>query len=121
MTRVHVWGASGYAAAECIRALHHLEQVFACDFARNAVVLCQWRVQKIVISREQFSGGPVLQDDVLEERDGLIIHGRFDLLRELRVADCIDAFEFVELVEAEPLAEKFGGHPPRFPIGQHAS
>ena len=51
------------------------------DFLLHAVILRQRLVQERVIGEEDLADRPVLADDVFEERDGLVVHGRLSLRR----------------------------------------
>ena len=57
---------------------------------------------------------------MLEERHGLVVHRRFDLVGELGEALGVDAAILIEAVEPEPLAEELRGEAPRLRVGQHA-
>src|SRR5262245_31620699 len=57
---------------------------------------------------------------MFEERDRLVVHGVFHVVREFGKAARIHAFALVELIEAEPLAEELGRQPPRLRIDDHS-
>src|SRR5690349_12688307 len=81
---------------------------------------CERFVQEGVVRRQDFAYGAILANKIIEEQNGLVVHGRLHFLRELREASGVDAFELVEAVEAEPLAEKLGGKAPGLLVGHHA-
>ena len=86
----------------------------------DAVEFRERLVQERVIGVQDLLHRTSLPDDVLEGRDGLVVHRPLHLVGELREASRVDAAILVEVVEAEPLAEELGRQPARLRVGGHA-
>ena len=71
-------------------------------------MLGQRLVQERVVGGDDLPNGSALTDDVLEERDRLVIHRLLHRVGELRKAFGVHAAVLVKAVEAEPLAEELG-------------
>src|SRR6266542_3670625 len=108
------------ASPERARALHQFRPLSGLDLFLDPVKLGQVFIQKSVVGEQDFTDRPLLANHVLEERDRLVVHGLFHVVRELGKATRIHALMLVEMVKAQPLAEEFSREPPRLRIGDHS-
>src|SRR5688572_27339774 len=83
-------------------------------------MLCERLVQEGVVGGHDLSHWTIPANDVLEERNRLVVHRRLHFIGELREARGIDAAVLIETIKAQPLPEEFRRQTPRLRIGEHS-
>ena len=79
----------------------------------------QGLVQEGVVGVQQLENRPILVEDGVEERNGLLDHRVAQFGRVLGEEFLVGLGQIGQAADAEPLAGKVLGHRPRLGIGQH--